>query len=140
MRRSGRELHQWFLTTVGEYGPLTDPRRCRLERRVRIAEGSHYRLVTLDSPFRDPQLSPDPIKRPILSPHFVGDSLDLVPIGSVAVKVFQVLSHRSWWPSVYAIDEVLLIALGFVWRSADDAHRSIDPNWTRDSDVGTRRA
>ena len=118
-----KEEPNFYLSTAGEYGPLTDPRACWAGMRLRDNVRDDYMEIEIDPPLigQGFGLGDDDIKCLLIASRL--DGLTLYPIiqWPVAVYVSRILDYRVRESGSFEKCQVELIAWGMIYRTLQEA-------------------
>jgi hypothetical protein len=113
----------FYLSTAGEYGPLTDPRACWAERRLRDQLRDDYMEVEID-PLLEGQsfgLGVKDLNRLLLASRLEGFTLYPINQWPVPVYVIRVLDDAILASGYFEKNQVEIVAWGMIFRTAREA-------------------
>jgi hypothetical protein len=117
----------FYLTTAGEYGPLTRPRACTAAGRFQNDARDDYMLVDIYPPFftstGDAQKE---VSQVLLAPKWKGLSLFQPRSWPIPVYVAIIVDETVHASRTFRADQVRLVAWGTVHRSYDDAAKAAE--------------
>ena len=118
-----KQAGAFFLTTAGEYGPLTRPRACWVRGRLRNDRRDDYMLVGIDPPLIGQRfgLGAQDIPYLILSTRHAGHTLFPIDEWPAHVYVARLLDESVIQAQRFISNQVELIAWGLLFKSFEDA-------------------
>ncbi len=113
----------FYLTTAGEYGPLSDPRACRQRARLSDELRDDYMLVDIDPPLPGQRfgLGGSDVTSLVISSRHHGHTLYPISEWPSYVYVARVVDNRTPPASELSRGQVELIAWGTIFRSLQEA-------------------
>jgi hypothetical protein len=113
----------FYLTTVGEYSGLTEPRECRVVDRMKGYNRDDYMLVKIEPVLSGQSfgLGGEDIKFLILSTILKGETLFPIHKWPVCVYVGRIKDKSILTKLAFSIGQVELFAKGFLYQKLDDA-------------------
>ena len=116
-------MSNFFLTTVGEYPGLTEPRECQVVDRVRGYNRDDYMLVKITPTLsgQDFNLGGEDVDLLILSTVLKGETLFPIQEWPVYVYVARIKDESIPKSFAFKIGQVDLIAKGFLYQTLDEA-------------------
>lgn len=109
----------FYLTTAGEYGPLSNPRACWIRDRISDGRRDDYVVVDFEPPL--PRTGAADLRRLILSTRHVGASLFSPHKWPVSVYVTVAKSDLLDEEAQLKTGEVDLLAWGLLFENHEDA-------------------
>lgn len=115
--------HIFFLTTVGEYLGLTDPRECVVLNRVKGYNRDDYALVKITPPLSGQGfgLGGEEIEVLLLATVLKGETLFSINKWPVYVYVGRIKDKSVFVNLTFELGQVDLIAKGVLYRTFDEA-------------------
>ena len=113
----------FYLTTVGEYSGLTEPRECHPVDRVKGYNRDDYLLVKINPTLsgQDFGLGAEDVDFLILSTVFRGETFFPIQKWPVGVYVARIKDKSVLTSLTFAIGQVELIAKGVLYQKFDEA-------------------
>jgi hypothetical protein len=113
----------FYLSTAGEFDPLSNPRECQEVSRLCDAVRDDYMLVEIDPPLSGQQfgLGDADVTHLILSSRHEGHTLYPVSEWPAFVYVARVVDPSLTAQRMFRDDQVELIAWGTLFRSFEEA-------------------
>lgn len=119
----------FFLTSAGEYGPLSQPRACWAKARLRDPTRDDYMLVEIEPVLLGQSfgLRDQDISCLILSTRYQGCSLFPVTAWPAHVFVARVLDKAILQTLSFNKDQIELIAWAKIFRTFEEAEAIVSP-------------
>ena len=113
----------FYLTTVGEYSGLTEPRECSVIDRLKGYNRDDYMLVRIFPTLsgQDFNLGAEDVELLILSTVFKGETLFAIKKWPVGVYVARIKDKSILTSLTFAIGQVELVAKGILYQKYDEA-------------------
>jgi hypothetical protein len=117
------QLPDFYLSSAGEYQPLTEPRACWTRARLRDPARDDHMLVEIDPPLvgQGFGLGDKDITQLIISGKYQGDSLFPITAWPLSVYVARILDEGIVESRSFTRDQVELIAWAMLFRTFDEA-------------------
>ena len=118
-----QRLPDFFLSCVGEYRPLSEPRACWAKTRLRDLVRDDYMLIDIDPALIGQSfgLGDKNIPNLLISTRFEGFTLYPINRWPVPVYVFRILDDAILATLLVEKDQVELIAWGTIFRTLEAA-------------------
>jgi hypothetical protein len=118
-----KQLPDFFLTTAGEFEPLSEPRACRQRARLRDELRNDYMLVDIDPPLPGQRfgLGGSDVTSLVVSSRHRGQTLYPVSEWPSHVYVARLVDNKIPSESALSKGQVELIAWGTLFKSLGEA-------------------
>lgn len=117
----------FFLSTAGEYAPLSEPRACCKKGRLSDSARNDYMLIEIDPPLFDQRfgIRDAHVTNLLLSTRYEGYTLYPISEWPSHVYVMRVLDDRILTTHLFTKEQVELIAWGLIFRTLEEAQANV---------------